>query len=164
MDDPDFDEFYRGTWHRLTTFLYALGGDLAEAQDLAQEAYARAWQRWSAVSGYGDPEAWLRTVAYRLYVNRWRKLRNGVKAYRRHGVADAVAPPSENTVALTNALRTLPAKQRHVIVLHHLFDLSVVEVAEQTGIPVNTVKTLLVRGRRTLAEKLGTEIKEGTRA
>jgi len=40
-------------------------GSRAEAEDCVQEAYARAWQRWDKVSGYGDPEAWVRTVAVR---------------------------------------------------------------------------------------------------
>ncbi|RSM61724.1 hypothetical protein DMB66_24020 [Actinoplanes sp. ATCC 53533] len=57
-----FEEFYTGTRHRLITYLYAMTGDRAEAQDAAQEAYVRAWQRWSTVSGYDNPEAWVRTV------------------------------------------------------------------------------------------------------
>ena len=62
----DFEEFYQATRHRLVTFLYAMSGDRADAQDAAQEAYVRAWQRWSSISAYDDPEAWLRTVGYRL--------------------------------------------------------------------------------------------------
>ncbi|SDY16879.1 RNA polymerase sigma-70 factor, ECF subfamily [Micromonospora pattaloongensis] len=47
--DEGFEEFYRTTRHRVVTVLYALGGDLSEAQDAAQEAYVRAWQRWSQI-------------------------------------------------------------------------------------------------------------------
>ncbi len=150
-DHIGFDEFYTGTRHRLVTFLYAMTGDRAEAQDAAQEAYVRAWQRWSAVSAYDDPEAWLRTVAYRLCVNHWRKARNRVRAYLRHGTGPDAASPHPDTVALIAALRQLPVGERQAIAMHHLMDLSVADVAAQTGVPVNTVKTRLVRGRRALA-------------
>ena len=66
-------------------------GNLADAQDLVQEAYARAWQRWSSVSTYDDPEAWVRTVAWRLAASKWRKTKNGVAAMLRHG------PPEPRT-------------------------------------------------------------------
>jgi RNA polymerase sigma-70 factor (ECF subfamily) len=56
----EYDEFYRDTSRRLLRYAYGLTGDPAEAQDLAQEAYARAWQRWRRLSGYEDPDAWLR--------------------------------------------------------------------------------------------------------
>lgn len=158
--DDGFEEFYVSTRQRLVAFLFALGGDLPDAQDVAQEAYARTWQRWSTVESYGDPEAWLRTVAYRLLSNRWRKARNRITAYRRHGTQAPVEAPSENSLALVTALRELPAAQREAIVLHHLLDLPVTEVAFQTGVPVNTVKARLARGRRTLATLLSTDLPE----
>ncbi len=158
--DRTFEEFYRASRHGVVTVLYALGGDLAEAQDAAQEAYVRAWQRWDRISGYEDPAAWVRTVGHRLLINRWRKIRNGVLAYRRHGHDPAVPPPSENTVALVTALRRLPAEQRQAIVLHHLADLSVAEIAAQTGAPTGTVKARLARGRAALATLLDPTITE----
>ena len=158
--DEGFEEFYRTTRHRIVTVLYALGGDLTEAQDAAQEAYVRAWQRWPRISAYGDPEAWVRTVGHRLLVNRWRKIRNGAAAYRRHGLAPTVGQPSEDTVALVAALRQLPAEQREVIVLYHLVDLSVTQIAAQTGAPTGPVKARLVRGRKVLADLLGTTLPE----
>ncbi|WP_080640875.1 SigE family RNA polymerase sigma factor [Salinispora oceanensis] len=161
MDAEDgFAEFYRSTRHRVVTVLYALGGDLGEAQDAAQEAYVRAWQRWSKISTYDDPEAWVRTVGHRRLVNRWRKIRNGISAYRRHGVGAAAGPPSENTVALVAALRQLPSEQREAVVLHHLVDLSVAEIADQTGAPTGTVKARLARGRKALAVLLDTSFPE----
>jgi len=69
-DAATFDEFYTATNRRLLHHMYAMTGDLADAQDLVQEAYARTWQRWSTVLSYADPEAWVRTVAWRLAANR----------------------------------------------------------------------------------------------
>jgi len=159
-DQSGFEEFYTATRHRLVTFLYAMTGDRAEAQDAAQEAYVRAWQRWSKISTYDDPEAWLRTVAYRLCLNHWRKARNRIRAHLRHGSEPDAVPPSEDTVALITALRRLSEAERKVIVLHHLMDLSVNDVAAQTETPVNTVKTRLARGRRALAGLLDTDTPE----
>ncbi|MFF5054521.1 SigE family RNA polymerase sigma factor [Micromonospora sp. NPDC000663] len=161
MDKDDgFEEFYRATRHRAVTVLYALGGDIHEAQDAAQEAYVRAWQRWQRISEYDDPEAWVHTVGYRLLQNRWRKIRNGIAAHRRNGPPTAAGPPSENTVALVAALRHLPKDQREAVVLHHLADLSVADIATRTAVPVGTVKARLARGRRALAPLLGTTLPE----
>ena len=66
---------------------------LAEAQDAAQEAQVRAWQRWDKISGYEDPAAWVRTVGHRLLINRWRKIRNGVVAYRPSHPCSTRPPP-----------------------------------------------------------------------
>ncbi|MET7427026.1 SigE family RNA polymerase sigma factor [Dactylosporangium sp. NPDC005555] len=156
--EDSFNEFYRSSRQRVVTFLLAMTGDRAEAQDTAQEAYVRAWQRWSAVGGYDDPEAWVRTVAYRLSISRWRKARNRLVAHRLYGVREPVAPPDENTVALVAALKLLPEVDREAVTLHHLLDLSVADIARQTGTPANTIKARLVRGRNRLATLLGRDL------
>ena len=51
----DFDALYNARYGDVVAMVHALTGDLAEAQDLAQEAFCRAWQRWTAVVGYEDP-------------------------------------------------------------------------------------------------------------
>jgi RNA polymerase sigma-70 factor (ECF subfamily) len=66
-DTDDFDAFYAGSVRRVTGYLYAVTGSRAEAEDAAQEAFARAWQHWPRVSGYADPEAWVRRVPDRDY-------------------------------------------------------------------------------------------------
>jgi RNA polymerase sigma-70 factor (ECF subfamily) len=66
----EFDEFYQATSRRVLLHAYALTGDAGKAQDLTQEAFVRAWQRWSTVADYEDPKSWVRTVASRLAINR----------------------------------------------------------------------------------------------
>jgi RNA polymerase sigma-70 factor (sigma-E family) len=154
-DADQFDEFYRAQRQRVLRFLYAAGGDLAEAQDATQEAFARAWQHWSRVREYAEPAAWVRTVGWRILAGHWRKLRGARRAYGRHGPPDDAPAPSERTVLLVSALRRLPADQRHAIVLHHLLDLPVTQVAAETGVPEGTVKARLSRGRTALAHLLG---------
>lgn len=150
-DAAEFDAFYLGTAHRLVRQLFLLTGDLAEAEDVVSEAYERAWLRWRDVRELDSAEAWVRTVARRLAVSRWRKLRNATLAgIRQHGSGDH-PPLDESHVALVTALAALPEKQRVAVVLHHLADLPVEAVAAETGASVSAVKQQLVRGRAALA-------------
>jgi RNA polymerase sigma-70 factor (ECF subfamily) len=153
----DFDDFYAASSARLVRALHAMTGDHSEAQDVVQEAYARAWQRWSTVSRYDAPEAWVRQVAWRLAVSRARRAKVGLGKLRRHGPAPDVPALEPDHVALVAALRQIPAEQRRAIVLHHLVGLSVAEVAAECGVPDGTVKARLSRGRSALATLLRDE-------
>lgn len=156
MQTADFDAFYAATSPRLVRQVYLLVGNLPEAEDVAHEAYERAWLQWREVADLESPEAWVRTVARRLAVSRWRRTRNAATAWRRRADTDASDPPSPDHVALVEALRRLPEQQRVAIVLHHLADLGVEQVAAETGASVSAVKAQLVRGRTTLAQLLDT--------
>jgi RNA polymerase sigma-70 factor (ECF subfamily) len=150
----DFDQFYRDTGLRVLRFVYALTGDLGAAQDLTQEAYIRAWQHWARIAAHGDHEAWVRLVAARLVTDRWRRL----AVRRRAGpvaIQQQVPPPSEDTVLLVQALRTLPPRQRQVVVLHYLCDRPVSAIAAEIEAPEGSVKVWLARARAALAAQLG---------
>lgn len=147
---PDFDQFYSCSAARLIRHGYALTGDLAEAQDIAQEAFARAWQRWSVVRDCDSPEAWVRRVATNLAASRWRRIR--VARAAAGNPAEPHAPEvSTDTVALVTGLRTLPERQRTVLVLHYMCDLTVDQIATELGCPQGSVKSWLSRGRTALA-------------
>jgi len=147
----DFDEFYATTSRRLVGQLFAMTGDLQEAQDAVQEAYIRAWQRWPRIQGYHYREAWIRTVAYRISANAWSKARNRLVASHRAS-RDAEQPEiSPDLLTLVGALRKIPEAQRRAIILHHLVGLSIEEIAAETGAPAGTVKARLARGRKALA-------------
>ena len=129
-DRGEFDEFYASTAARVVTHLYAMIGDLAEAEDAVQEAYARAWQRWHQVGAYRDPVGWVRMVAYRIAVSSWRRTRTRWAAQQRSRPPEHAPELSPDTVALVAALRQISAEQREAIVLHHLLGLTVEEVQE----------------------------------
>jgi RNA polymerase sigma-70 factor, ECF subfamily len=149
---PSFDEFYAGTAARIVRHAYALTGDLDDARDIAQEGFARAWQRWSSVSACASPEAWVRRVATNLAVSRWRRARTArLLASRDAGIAKQAPGVSTDTVALVAGLRTLPQRQRTVLVLYYLADLSVEQIAAELGCPAGSVKAWLSRGRSALA-------------
>jgi RNA polymerase sigma-70 factor (ECF subfamily) len=154
VSEANFDEFYSGASPRLVRQLFLLTGDVAEAEDVVNEAFERAWLHWSHVRLVDSPEAWVRTVARRLAVSRWRRVRNAAEAWRRHGPPEPDPVPLGEHVDVVNALRQLPLKQRTAVVLHHMADLSVEQVAAETGNGVSAVKQQLVRGRAALAKLL----------
>jgi RNA polymerase sigma-70 factor (ECF subfamily) len=155
MDEKTFDDFYAASFQRVTGQLYAMIGDRDEAQECVQEAFVRAWAHRRKLDRAEHPEAWVRTTAYRLAVSRWRRAQRGKRPTDR-AVGPAVVTPgvSENHVALVDALRHLPEAQRQALVLHHVCDLPVRDVAREVGVPEGTVKARLSRGRTALAALL----------
>ena len=163
MDESTFDEFYAGSYRRLVGQIYGMCGNLAEAQDCVQEAFVRAWDKRRTLDVDQFPEAWVRTVAYRLAVSRWRRARRAFLAPDRAYAASAPTVPDVTRVALVRALQQIPPEQRRVIVLHHLCDLSVADIALEIGAPTGTVKARLSRGRAALALLLADNLSEETR-
>lgn len=152
----EFAEFYQATSPRTLRYAYGLTGDLALAQDVVQEAYVRAWQRWRKLSGYDDAEAWLRLVVSRLVFDWWRHLR-----VRRTTALQPPAPvdgPSEETVLVVAALKKLPDRQRKALALHYLLDMPVARIATEMEVSEGTVKSWLSRGRDSLAALLKDEL------
>ena len=105
----------------------------------------------------------MRTVAYRLAVSRWRRARKNLLPPDRAHAPSPPPQPDVTRVALAKALQALPADQRRAIVLYHLGDLSVAEVAAEVGAPTGTVKARLSRGRAALALLLADETLEEDR-
>jgi RNA polymerase sigma-70 factor (ECF subfamily) len=158
VTEDEYRAFYAAAFPRLVGQVYLMTGDLGEAQDAVQEAFVRAWGRRRRFADGDQPDAWIRTVARRLAVSRWRSARSARAAWRRYAAATAhVAPPGVDKPLIVSALQRLPEEQRRAIVLHHLCDLPVEQVATETGAPVGTVKARLARGRATLRILLMTD-------
>jgi RNA polymerase sigma-70 factor, ECF subfamily len=150
----DFDAFFAASYHRLLKQLVLVTGDLAEAEDVVQEAFARASVRWERLASYDAPEAWVRRVALNLAAQAVRRLRRQARALLRLGPPAPVPEFEAAELDLVHALRALPLGQRQAVVLHYLAGAPVEEVATQLGVPVGTVKSRLARGRRALARLL----------
>jgi hypothetical protein len=80
-----FEEFYATAYRRIVGQVFALLGDLHEAEDLTQDAFAKASFRRSRIGAYDAPEAWVRRVAFNQARNRARRARRGLVALARHG-------------------------------------------------------------------------------
>ncbi len=160
MDEVEFERLYRQHYPVLMGQLVLLCGDPAEAADCVQEAFARAWEHRRSLRD--DAGGWLRTAAVRVAVSRWRRRRSAATAWLRehtrrgsegHGPSPE-SPTFDPGSPLAVALAALPARQRDVVVLHHVMDLSVQQVADAMGVPTGTVKSWLSRGRAALARDL----------
>jgi RNA polymerase sigma-70 factor (ECF subfamily) len=145
----DFDALFRRSGAGVFRTLYAYtGGRRDVAEEATAEAFARALARSETIR---DPVAWIYRTAFRL-------ANEELRAERRRGASppEGEAPPPELT-GLIDALRRLSPNQRAAIVLRHVLDLEVAEVARRMGIAAPTVRVHLHRGRKRLRELLGDE-------
>lgn len=145
-------------------------GSASDAEDVSQEVFIRAYDHFDTVRAYEHPAAWLRTVTRRICLNHLERYRSRWRFFSE--IEDSndenplVIAQEENQIPradhadrshlLDQALQRLPDAQRIPLVLFHLEDLSYDEIAQQTGLPLGTVKTNMHRGRQTLARYLQT--------
>ena len=131
-------------------------GDPALAEDLAAEAFTRLFVPWRRMAGHPHVEAWVLRVTINLSIGAVR---------RRRPIAPAADEPSlifeEDTVvlrvALSEALARLPRRQREVVTLRYLTDLSESDVAAVLGVSPGSVKTHLHRGLTALRARLAVD-------
>lgn len=161
MSPEEFAEFYAASFRRLTGQLYAMTGDQAEAQDAVQEAFVRAWERRGSLDRAASPEAWVRTAAWRIAASRWRRAQAGRRLMQLAAGPVAGPGPTPDRVAFVAALRRLPAEQRRALVLYYVCDLSVAQIAAESGAAVGTVKARLARGRAAMAPYLDQDVLSG---
>src|SRR5262245_33678591 len=119
MGEREFDEFYAANFRRLTSQIYAYVGNLAEAQDVVQDAFCRAWPRWDRIAAYDEPYAWVGRVAWNVATSRWRRVRTAMSFAARQR-AESEPEVSEARVDIARALTGLPAAQRKAVVMHHM--------------------------------------------
>ena len=158
MAGADFEGFYRAHYARLVGQMVAVVGDVHEAEDVVQEAFARASLHWSRVRAYHAPDAWVRRVALNHALSGLRRARYRRRAVERLGQPDEAVPAATaEVVDMVAALRRLPPRQREVLVLYYVVELPVEEIGRHLRLPVGTVKSRLARGRTTLARLLGAD-------
>ncbi len=158
---------YREEYPRLVRALTAVCGDTDRAREAVQDAFVQAGRHWPAVRHYDDPASWVRRVAINRLIDQGRSIsRRSAGDQRVANLADGALPwaiagsvddRSELTAAsadLRRALAALPDRQRLVVALHHLADLSVNRVALLLDLPAGTVKSDLSRARSTLLRAL----------
>ncbi len=144
MRNDGFDEFVARWSGRLLRSAYLLTGDRGLAEDLVQDVYERLYVAWPRVV---DPAAYAHRALTRQAMNRWRTRSRRV-AEAALGAehdppdhrADATEALNERAVVVS-ALRTLPARQRAVVVLRYFADLSEADTAAAMGCSVGTVKS-----------------------
>jgi RNA polymerase sigma-70 factor (ECF subfamily) len=147
----DFTTFYRDNYLPVARALAYTLGDTGLAAEAADEAMARAYERWSTVQGYDNPGGWV----YRVGLNWARSVHR--RAARRLPLRDrpVVVQPPVADPAIGEALRALDVKLRAVVVCRLLLDWSVEETADALDVRPGTVKSRLHHALRALESTLG---------
>lgn len=152
--DDEFRVYYERMHDRAVRTGRRLVGDAVVAEDLAAEALARAYARWRTVRQHPNPDAWLLRVLGNLAVDHLRRAgRTGP------GEVDRVARERTDDdavlrVDLRQAMDSLTDRQREVLVMRYLVDLSEEEVAGSLGMSTGSVKTHLSRASHRLRDQL----------
>ena len=150
-----FTASFAGLYSSAFQAAYRLLGSRQEAEDVAQEACARACLRWNKLARYGTPKPWVVRVATNLAIDQYRR-RQRAQATD-HVVPAAVEPIDARRVDLHRALSRLTRRQRDVVVLRYIADLSEADTAEALGCAPGTVKSHATRGLAALRAALGEE-------
>ena len=147
-------EVYDASYRRLVVQLFALTGDLADAEDAVQEAFVKALSLGRAFADLDNREAWLRTVALNHVATGGVTRRWPADCEPRCQAQPRRSRSDPEHVALVEALARLDLAHRTAVVLFYLADRSVGDIAIELGVPVGTVKTRWARGRELLAPLL----------
>ena len=148
-EEVGFADFFRGEYETLLRAMYLLSGDRFEAEELAQGAFAKAWERWDRVRSMDNPSGYL----YRTAVNARRSAlrRVGVTARRTLSLQESdPISESDDRDRIRRALATLPANQREAIVLVEWLGLSDVEAGQALGVSAGAVRVRISRARASL--------------
>ena len=142
--DPGFDDRYEALRQLAYRAAYRLLGVRATALDVADETMARAYSRWRSVSGHA--EAWVVRVATNMALDAGRQMQRA--RHRGQVLIDSPSPDPylEQRLDLQTALRQLPRRQREVVALRFLGDMSERDTAAALGLQVGTVKSHAARG------------------
>jgi RNA polymerase sigma-70 factor (sigma-E family) len=153
--EAEFVAFVAVARDPLFRMAYLLCGDRHRAEDLTQQTFEKTWRTWRSARR-GDPLVWARRILANQRIDSWRRTRREVLTGLEQPDETSSSPTRsvDDRDAVVRALLLLPVKQRRVVVLRHLLDLSEAEVAAELEIPVGTVKSSAARGlaqlRRTL--------------
>ena len=162
-DAAAFGELVRRYQASVFNVCYRMAGERREAEDLAQEAFIRAYGRFNLFDIEKSFGPWIRRVAVNVCLNKLqRKDADGVELDEERDTAavshlqnpEKALENAQTAQALRAALGELPPHYRAVIELRHFQELSYAEIADQLRLPLSDVKSHLFRARRMLAEKL----------
>ncbi len=146
-------------------------GNPAEAEDVAQTVFLKAWQQFAALDANPAASGWLRTVATNACLNhlarhrrRWRLFSEMDAGDQADGGFEAQLPgtssasgamdAAEATARLEAAVRALPEHQRVPLVLFHFEQQSYQQIASRLAVSLGKVKTDIHRGREALRKYL----------
>ncbi len=176
-DAAQFEAFMRNYQNMVFSTAMRLTGNMAEAEDISQDVFLKAFERFGDLRDNPRAPGWLKTVAINLSLNhisrhrsRWTLFSDYFRPDEEGGEPeiDFAAPDnveedlarSERRQCVEKALRKLPEAQRVPLVLFHLEGMKYEEIAAKLGISLGKVKTDIFRGRDTLRKRLSPQLRQ----
>jgi RNA polymerase sigma-70 factor (ECF subfamily) len=156
-----FAVLFRREFRPIARSVFLVVGDAATAEEIVQEAFAKAWSRWREVSRAGRPGAWIQTVAVRMALRKRSRRRRGAELEAFTARLDDRDGGDHSVVPVLELLRSLTPTQRAVVALAIIDDLPIDEVARRVGCRPSTARVHLHRARARLAELVRQEIIHG---
>ncbi len=155
-NDDEFEQFFLAQYEAVLQVLVLTTGDRERATDATQEAFIKAYARWSKIRHYESPAAWVRRVAINASHDSFRSDRRRQKreeAVPLDGETSTIDRYASDTMA-TDLLRHLPTRQREVATLFYVDDRTVAEIATILRLNEGTVKYHLSHARDGLRKLL----------
>jgi RNA polymerase sigma-70 factor (ECF subfamily) len=176
-DAQHFEAFLHNYQNLVFSTAMRLLANQAEAEDITQEVFLRAYERFAQLQDSPTAGGWLKTVATNLSLNHLSRYRSRWTFFSElfrgadndeHEVVEFPAPDDTHEALVATdrrelverALQSLPTPQRVPLVLHHFDELSYEEIAEKLGVSLGKVKTDIFRGREALRRKLQLKLEE----
>lgn len=153
--ETSFEAFFRAEFPRTVAWARVLTGDLAVAEEIAQEAMMRAHARWDQIRVYDKPGAWLRRVTTNLAMSNRDRRRAERRAVERLGSMRVLPAIPNDDEEFWRVVRILPRRQREAAILYYLEDMSVADIARELDCAEGTAKAHLHKARARIARELG---------
>lgn len=168
----DFTTFMRAYQDMVFSTALRLTNNEAQAEDISQEVFLKAHERFDTLAASPTAGGWLKTVATNLSLNHLSRYRNRWRffsEFKRDDAAESEAPEvefaapdaffsgveaDERRAWVERSLAQLPERQRVPLVLYHFEDLPYDEIAKKLGVSLAKVKTDILRARAALAKIL----------
>jgi len=145
-----FEAFFEDEKDRLLRALYLITGSVGEAEDLAQEAFTRLYERWDSVSVMDDPAGYLHRTAMNLFRSQARRAKVALRRAVGLGPEHEVFQRVEDRDVAARALASLTPRQRAALVLTEGLGYSGEEAGRLLGIKASTVWALTHQARASL--------------
>jgi RNA polymerase sigma-70 factor (sigma-E family) len=165
MDESAFSDYVAARRPQLFRTACVLCGDPHRAEDIVQEALTRLYAAWDRVERMGNIDGYVRRIIVNAHYSDRRRPWHRERVSEPRDVPLDPGFPVEDADAIRAALRALPPGQRRVIVLRHIWNLTIEETAAELRVSTGTVKTqsadAVAALRRTLAPNFGAALGQG---
>ena len=156
-EDEEFETFIRNYQNMVFSVSARILGNLTDAEDITQEVFIKAYERFRQLRNSHAIGGWLKTVTTNLSINHLNRYRARWRFFSEEAApveiaAAEVERENDRQEMLELAIRKLPDAQRVSLVLFHFQDMSYEEIAAKLGVSLAKVKTDIHRGRETLKQ------------